>query len=339
MNIYDVSERSGVSIATVSRVLNNSPHVSAKTRAKVLAVMEECGYVPNAFARGLGLNSMKTIGIVCAYSIDSYSTHALFYLESALRKHGYNCLVIFCGNSRESRVSSIESIRSRHVDGIILVGSSFVESSEEKNEHIRTAANHIPVVILNGSLDFENVYCVLFDDFRAAKDATLHLIRTGFKRILHLYHSDNDSGKRKLAGYREALLESGLDVDQELIVPLRVPVECEHEHFSLSQDQLTQLREEGLRFDAVFASADGLAVGAIKYARVHQLSIPDEFSVIGYNNANFCLCTVPELSSVATRLPTLCQQCADIIAGVLENREMPHTTIFNGELIKRGSTL
>ncbi|MDO4483555.1 MAG: LacI family DNA-binding transcriptional regulator [Clostridia bacterium] len=82
MNIYDISEKAGVSIATVSRILNNSPRVGKETRERVLAVMKECGYVPNAFARGLGLNSMQTIGLLCPNAADSFQSRALSFLES-----------------------------------------------------------------------------------------------------------------------------------------------------------------------------------------------------------------------------------------------------------------
>ena len=88
MNIYDVSRRAGVSIATVSRVLNGNPNVSEKTRTKVHAVMEELGYTPNVFARGLGLGTMKTIGIMCSDSSDPYLANAIYYLERQLRIHG-----------------------------------------------------------------------------------------------------------------------------------------------------------------------------------------------------------------------------------------------------------
>lgn len=81
MNIYDVSQMAGVSIATVSRVLNGSPKVSEKTKEKVIRVMEEMGYTPNVFARGLGLNTMKTIGIMCPDSSDPYMANAVYYLE------------------------------------------------------------------------------------------------------------------------------------------------------------------------------------------------------------------------------------------------------------------
>ena len=337
MNIYDVSERSGVSIATVSRVLNNNPHVSAKTRAKVLAVMEECGYVPNAFARGLGLNTMKTIGLLCAFNVDAYTTQAVYSLENALRERGYYCQLSFTADDYASRVNAIEQMCNRHVDGIILIGSTFVEDEQHGNEHLRQAAHSIPIVSLNGALDYENVYCVLCDDYRASKEATLYLLNKGYKRILHLCHGDNQSGLRKQAGFRDAYLEKGLEFDERLIQ--LAPTRVLQEKTAVVRDFLFKLNSEGLHFDAVFTSEDELAISATRYAQKMNLSIPKDFGIIGYNNSDLCLYTEPELSSVAVRLPVLCQQCSDIITGVLEGREMPRTTIFNAELIKRGSTL
>ena len=92
MNIYDVSQKAGVSIATVSRVLNGNPNVSQKTKEKVLNVMDELGYKPNVFARGLGLNTMKAIGIMCPDSSDTFLANAVYYLEQNLRKYGYEII-------------------------------------------------------------------------------------------------------------------------------------------------------------------------------------------------------------------------------------------------------
>ena len=97
MNIYDVSAKAGVSIATVSRVLNGNQSVSAKTRDKVLRVMDELGYTPNVFARGLGLNTMKTIGIMCTDSSDMYIANAIFYLQRELRNNGYDSMLCCTG--------------------------------------------------------------------------------------------------------------------------------------------------------------------------------------------------------------------------------------------------
>ena len=105
MNIYDVSKRAGVSIATVSRVLNGNPNVSEKTRTKVLAIMDELGYTPNVFARGLGLGTMKTIGIMCSDSSDPYLANAIYHLEQQLRGNGYDSLLCCTGSSLENKRS------------------------------------------------------------------------------------------------------------------------------------------------------------------------------------------------------------------------------------------
>ena len=93
MNIYDVSKKAGVSIATVSRVLNGNANVSDKTKNKVLVAMKELDYTPNIFARGLGLNTMKTIGIMCSDSSDTYLANAVYYLEQELRRHNYDSIL------------------------------------------------------------------------------------------------------------------------------------------------------------------------------------------------------------------------------------------------------
>ena len=99
MNIYDVSRKAGVSIATVSRVLNGSPNVSERTRALVLEVMDQLGYTPNVFARGLGLGTIQTIGIMCSDSSDPYLAHAIYYLEQGLRGFGYDSILCCTGSS------------------------------------------------------------------------------------------------------------------------------------------------------------------------------------------------------------------------------------------------
>ena len=335
MNIYDISEKSGVSIATVSRVINNNPHVSPKTREKVLAVMEACGYVPNAFARGLGLNTMKTIGLLCPNAADAYLAQALAYLEQAFRPHGYNCLFSCTGKDLESRQKSVEEMNSRHVDGMVLMGSTFIEDQECDNDYIRAAARSVPVVLLNGSYPCENVFCVVCDDQRSTMEAVQHLIDKGRRRILYLYHSSNYSGRKKLSGYRAGLESRGIPADEALIRFFS------EDKMSVIQvrDYLLSLHESGLVFDAVLTSEDILGVGAVKYARALGLSIPEQLSIIGYNNSTLCLCSDPELTSVDNRLKAICDQCVSTLLAVLEGkRDLPQKTVFTGELVKRSST-
>lgn len=334
MNIYDISRRAGVSIATVSRVLNNSPHVSEVTRRKVLAVIEGTGYVPNAFARGLGLNTMKTIGLLCPDASDPYLAQALTCLERAFRQQGYDCLLSCTDRDLPARQQGVELLKSRHVDGIVLMGSSFIEDRPADNEYIRDAAKTVPVLLLNGAYPCENVYGVLCDDQMAAAEATLSLLDSGCQRILCLYHSNNYSGRRKLAGYRDAHAQRGLQVDEKLLCFF------DHDKSSVHQvcETLLQLEREGLVFDAVLASEDILSVGALKYARAAGRAVPDDLAIVGYNNSNICLCTEPELTSVDNKLAVICAHIVTTMMGVLEGKEMPQKTVFTGELVKRGST-
>ena len=334
VNIYDISRRAGVSIATVSRVLNNSPHVSENTRRKVMEVIEGTGYVPNAFARGLGLNTMKTIGLLCPDASDPYLSQALTFLERAFRQQGYDCVLACTEKTLTARQQSVEMLKSRHVDGIVLMGSSFIEDQPADNEYIREAAKSVPVVLLNGSFPCENVYGVLCDDQRAITETTLSLLESGCKRILYMYSTANYSGRKKIAGYRMAHEMMGIAVDERLLCQF----EYDKSNVHRVRDLLLQLEQEGLQFDAVLTSGDYLAVGALKYAKAAGKSVPGDLSVVGYDNGNVCLCTEPELTSVDNKLPAICEHIVTTMLGVLDGKEMPHKTVFTGELVKRGST-
>ena len=168
MNIYDVSGHAGVSIATVSRVLNGNPNVSERTRKKVLAVMDELGYTPNVFARGLGLDTMQTIGIMCSDSSDPYLAEAIYYLERELRSHDYDSILCCTGYDLDVKQKYFNLLRSKRVDAIILTGSKFVEMRSKDNNYItEAAANGLPVMLVNGYLEEKNIYstgCYRRDD-------------------------------------------------------------------------------------------------------------------------------------------------------------------------------
>ena len=334
MNIYDISRASGVSIATVSRVLNGSPHVSDATRARVLEVIERSGYVPNAFARGLGLNTMKTIGLLCPDAADPYLAAALARLERSFRAKLYDCLLVCTGRELPDRRVGVELLRARHVDGMVLMGSSFLEATEEGNSYIREAAESVPVVLLNAAFPCPNVFGVLCDDAQGTCDATCHLASLGCRRILHLYHSDNDSGSRKLAGYQAGLRKARLPEEERLMV--RIP--REEMQVPLVRDRLLSLHRAGLRFDGAVCSNDTLAVGVLKFAHAAGIQVPRELNVIGYNDSSLCVCCEPELSSVDNRLAPICDQIVETMMGVLEGREMPQRTVFSGILVQRAST-
>ena len=334
MTIYDVSEKAGVSIATVSRVLNDSNNVSAQTRQKVLAVIKACDYTPNAFARGLGLNSMNTIGILCADSSDLYLANAVYHIEQELRENGYNCLLCCTGYSFDDKSKYLNLLVNKKVDSVILVGSNFVADKDADNDYIREAAKEVPILLLNADFDCENVYCSMCDDFKSTMQATSYIIKTGITDILYLYNSKSYSAMRKLAGYQSALTQSGLPLRMEYMQYFP----GSHANLPAIADFLADL-DNSLKYNAVVAADDNLAIGAVKFAHKKGLSIPQDLSVIGYNNSILSTCCEPELTSVDNRLETLCHHIVKTLIGILNNKEMPQKVIFSGELIKRGTTL
>lgn len=331
MNIYDVSQKANVSIATISRVLNGNPNVSDKTRARVLAVMDELGYTPNVFARGLGLNTMQTIGVMCSDSSDPYLANAIYYLERELRNNHYDSILCCTGYSLDTKKKYLSLLRSKRVDAIILTGSKFIELRQKDNLYILDAAKEIPIMLVNGFLDGPNIYSTVCDDYSAMYDVTSNLIKSGCRRILYLYTSQSYSGQNKRTGYLNACQDAGIAPEQALVH------QCPKDVVE-AKNLLIALHEQGLRFDAVLTSDDSLAVGAVKYANIHHISIPDELSVVGYNNSMFSLCTEPELSSVDTKIEALCTSTVNTLMGVFGGGNVPSKTTIAADFISRDTT-
>lgn len=337
MTIYDISEKAGVSIATVSRVLNGSANVSEKTRKRVLDIIEEYGYTPNAFARGLGLNTMRTIGIMCADSSDLYLAKAVYYIEQKLRANGYDSLLCCTGYDLESKASSMNLLITKKVDGIILAGSNFVYETEQENQYIADAAGQVPVMLLNAVLDCPNVYSAACDDYTSMYEAALQMAGSGTEDILYFYNSDSYSGKRKVAGFRAAMKEK-FPEKYKYTEPMVQFYNGSHEDIHAMTKHLLKVHESGLSFRGVIAADDTLALAAVKYAMEMRYRIPEDFSVLGCNNSMLAICCEPELTSIDNRLEPLCQHLITVLLDVLDGRDAPQKTVFPGRIIKRGTT-
>lgn len=331
MNIYDVSEKAGVSIATVSRVLNGNPNVSDRTRSRVLKVMDELGYTPNVFARGLGLGTIQTVGIMCSDSSDPYLAHAIYYLERGLKDYGYDSILCCTGSLLDNKRQYFDLLRSKKVDAIILAGSKFIEPRVRDNGYILEAAREIPIMLVNGFLEGENIYSTLCDDRTATYKATRELLRSGCRQILYLFTSFSYSGTCKLKGYRDALTGQGLSVEEDYIR------HCPKDILA-ARELLLSLHESGLHFDAVLTSDDTLAVGAVKYAHAAGRRIPDDLSIVGYNNSSYAVCTDPELTSIDSKVEALCTTTINTLMGVFNGGNVPVRTTIAADLIKRATT-
>ncbi len=331
MNIYDVSEKAGVSIATVSRVINGNSNVSEKTKQKVLGVMEEIGYVPNVFARGLGLNTMHTIGIMCADSSDIFLANAVNYIERELRKNGYDSFLCCTGYELKNKQNYLSLLLSKRVDAIILIGSGFLEFNKKDNQYIFNAAKDVPVLLMNGYLNNYNIYCTLCDDLQACYDATKLLYAEGRKSPLFLYTAKSYSSLQKLEGYKKAVNETKQAVSEKYIQICPNTVED-------AKNLLIKLSNDGLSFDSVVAAEDILGIGAIKYAKEKEIEIPKDLSIIGYNNSILSTCCEPELTSIDNHVEALSITSVNTLMRVLSGEKMPNKHTISNDLILRNTT-
>ena len=293
--------------------------------------MQELGYTPNAFARGLGLNTMKTIGILCLDSSDPFLANAVFHLEQNLKSHNYDTLLCCTGYDLATKQKYLNLLLSKRVDAIILVGSSFLEPVEENNAYLLAAADIVPLVIVNGYIEHPNIYCSFCDDYQSIYQLTTKVINSGRKRILYLYHSESYCGLLRLNGYKDAIKNSGLLLDDTLIF------QCTNQ-MKATTDALVKSYHEGLQFDAIIAAEDLHAVSAIKFSKEIGLQIPKDLIITGFNNSILSICCEPELTTVDNHIETVCLAAVDMLMKAFSGETVTNKIITENNLIVRKTT-
>lgn len=324
MNIYDISKKAGVSIATISRVLNNSKKVSPETRAKVLRVMEENGYTPNAFARGLGLNSMKTIGILCADASDIFFATAISVLQSSLRVYQYNTLLCSTGYELEDKKKDLELLLQNRVDAIIVIGSNYIEPDNSNNQYLINAAKSVPVMIINGILEANNIYCCSCNDLEIMEEITKKFNKNS-QRIIYLYHSNSYSSRKKLEGFLKAKTSKPSDAI-----------------FSKEMDDVETILKKVYKenpFDCILCSDDEIAIYACSFINKKGLKIPQDIQVVGYNNSRYSYYATPKLTSVDNHVEELCKQTVNHLMSIFDEKKPEQISTVLATLVKRETTL
>ena len=314
MNIYDIAEEAGVSIATVSRVLHNSDKVSKSTKEKVMAIIDRNDYHPNVFAQGLGSDSMHTIGILVPDIADQYMASAFSSLEKLLVAYGYDCILGCSGYDAKDKEKHLKLLLEKRIDAIILVGSTYAGSEDptHNTDYILAAAGEKPVFIINGIIEGKNIYCTATYDKKAVFEVTDKLIKKGRKNILFLTDSQSYSANQKKKGYEEALKKASIDPVLEL------------------------LSEKDLDFDAVIATDDGMAIGALKYALKKGLRVSEDLDIVGYNNSSICEVSAPELTSIDNKVDKVCSITIDRLLRVLNGEtDVPACEMIECDLVHR----
>lgn len=327
MNIYDIAEKAGVSVATVSRVINNNANVSSKNRKKVMEIINQEKYVPNVFARNLNLTTSRTIGILCPIISDINHVKPVSILERLLRDAGYDILLCCTDSVSENKTKYLNLLHNRRVDAIIIIGSTVEELTHY--DHFIPIAAEIPIVIINGMVELDNIYCVLSDERTAVRRLVQTLYSHGCRRILYLNDTCSFSGYQKILGYREGLAQCGLPDEPELI--LQIP-EAEDE-LEPSYQMTQELLDSGIVFDSLIAADDILAVGAQKLLQTRGISIP----IVGLNNSRFAQCTTPELTSVDANVETVCATATQILLRVLQGERPASSVLISTRLVVRDS--
>lgn len=327
MNIYDIAKLSKVSIATVSRVINGSDRVSEKTKKKVEDVMAAYGYKPNVFARSLNLDASMVIGIMCPNIADRYMAKGLSFLEKQLRSYGYDCILMCSGYDFESKVECVRSLIDRRIDALFLVGSNYAKDYGNKDiDYLKEAALKMPVILINGYLSHDNIYCVLTDNKKAVYKVTDMLIKQGKKKIIFLFDSYSYSLKKKMQGFEQALKDNNILIDRNnfIFVPNSI------------MDTYKILEDKNIEFDGVVASDDAMAIGALKLA--YKRGIEDKVGVVGYNNSELCLCSTKELSSIDSKIEELCHIGVETFLKVINNEKVSKKQVIDCEFVEREST-
>lgn len=326
MNIYNIANEAGVSIATVSRVLNNSPSVSAKTKEKVLSVIGNYNYVPSAIAQNLSLRtSGNLIGIVCYNLQDLYYATAVSLLESSLRKRGHHIILSCTGEDYLQKQKSIEMLITKQVDAVILIGSVFLDEYGN-NAYLVNAAKHCPLVIINGKVRSENIYSFYCDDFTAVREC-VHKMYQKHRNFLFLYDADTYSGNLKLTGFQEGMKECGLD-------PTGRTLRCDPTPESAAV-RFDEIYDTLKKIDAVITANDVLAAGVLNVALRRNLKVPEDISIVGYNNSIITQCTTPHLSSIDNGLEQLCNMAVEGLTKLLHGESIEGITMVSPHLVLR----
>ena len=331
MNIYDIAKAAGVSIATVSRVINGSGKVSPATRDKIIRIIQDNNYTPNAFARGLGTGSMNTVGILCANTSDMYLSEAVYHLENNLRNNGFNSLLCCTGYDPAEKENALRLMLSKTVDAVILVGSNYIEPEDSANDYIRRAAQQIPVFMMNGAIKGDNIYCITCDDYSVTYELADHLLSTGSRSILFAQRNNSYSTRRMIAGISDACAKHGSEFNDEHIVSCEAGV----------SGVIGALREasQRLSFDTVMCFNDLLAASALKYAEQEGICVPSQLRISGYDYSVLSLITTPLLTTVDNKVELMSHTTVDVLLHCLsKDMLVSQHTVISANIVKGSST-
>lgn len=325
--IYEVSKLAGVSLATVSRVMNDSDKVTSKTRLKVESAIKKLGYRPNSIAQSLASNRSNSVGVLVPMFSGPFFGNMLSGIETEIREAGKH-VIMTAGHSDEvSEVAGIEFLLSRNCDALILRVDAVSD-----DYLINLNKGPVPVVLLDRLVPEMVEHCIFLDNEMGGYLATKAVLVLGHKKVAYisgpLWKTD---AQDRLKGHKRALAEFGLSYDPNSLYEGNFQEEGGYR----GMEHLLQM---GGRNSAVVCANDEMAAGALGVAREKGLVIPDDVSVMGFDNMFFTRYFRPKLSTVNNPVSEMGQMAARcVLKKVYDRKDLKIQHIFEPELVMRSS--
>ncbi|WP_155286312.1 LacI family DNA-binding transcriptional regulator [Lacticaseibacillus zhaodongensis] len=333
ISIKEIAALSGVSTATVSRVINNNGRFSEQTRQRVLAVIRAKGYEPNAVAKGLRMQRTSTIGIVVPDLNNSFFSDLVEKIESQFFAADYSTIICDTARNPDKEASYLRMLESKLVDGIVVIsGSSDFDPDQ--------LSRKIPVVCIDRRPARKDVMYIASDHYAGAVLATAELIKAGTKPLFILPSRTTPTTRSRLAGYQDTLEQNGLTVEPDSVLRLTANQDADIDsrrtaiRAFLRQQKVKQSGTIG-----VFAHSDNLAADTLIAARSMDLSMPDDLKIIGFDDAPIARYCSPELTTVHQDVAGIAQRVSEYLVAAIQGADVPAESeqLVAVHLVKRGT--
>jgi DNA-binding LacI/PurR family transcriptional regulator len=327
VTLHDVATASGVSAQTVSRVINQRPDVAESTRAHVWETIRRLGYKPNTLARGLVSHRSHVLGIITLPLHDLFPAEIVTGLEKQARALGYACQISYSNDDASDLRELVDSMLGRQVDGIVLLTPRRFANPEL---HV-----DIPIVTLAHKLDNQRAINVDVDNVDGAYQAMRHLLSLGHRAIGQIAGPiEWIPASDRLEGARRALAEYHLESSSRFVVS------CHEWSFQGGYEAARHLLAASPEITALFCHTDWMAAGAYRALRELNLRVPDDVSIIGYDDLPICQFLDPQLDSVRQPSQGLGHLLAHLVVAAIERAEpFRQDMLVPAELIVRGSSI
>lgn len=313
VTMNDVARVAGVSLKTVSNVINNYEFIRPATKQRVLDAIDELGYEANLTARSLRSGKTSMIGLVLAdLSIPYYAELASDIMKAAWAR-GYRVLVEQSGNGPGHEKAALQGQFRTLTDGLLFIPLTL------DAEQIMEAAGKKPLVLLGEYVQDPRLDMVLIQNHRAAAAVTAHLLAGGRRRIAVLGAHDGDttgSNGLRLEGYKAALADAGVAYDPALVI------DCDWRRDG-GAEGTARLLDSGVEFDAVFGLNDALALGALHELLIRGRKVPEEIAVAGFDDIDEAKFASPSLTTVAPGRAEIAERAVELLINRIENKDAP----------------